>query len=52
MDTQRDKWTIAALSAGHFVNDSYSNLFSPLLPLLIDKLHFSLSQAGVRLPGS
>lgn len=46
MPSRREKLTIAALSAGHFVNDSYSNLLSPLLPLLINKLGFSLGQAG------
>jgi MFS transporter, FSR family, fosmidomycin resistance protein len=46
MRNRHEKLTVAALSAGHFINDSYSNLLSPLLPLLIDKLGFSLSQAG------
>ncbi len=46
MLTKSQKTTIAAISAGHFVNDSYSNMLGPLLPLLMAKLGFSLSQAG------
>ena len=37
---------ILALSIGHFVHDVYSSFLSPLLPLLIDKLSMSLTQAG------
>lgn len=47
MHTRSDKLTLASLSAGHFINDSYSNLLSPLLPLLITKLDFNLRQAGI-----
>lgn len=47
MQSRTDKLTVAAVSAGHFVNDSYSNLLSPLLPPLISKLGLSLSQAGL-----
>jgi FSR family fosmidomycin resistance protein-like MFS transporter len=34
------------LSIGHFVHDVYSSFLAPLLPLLIDKLSMSLTQAG------
>ncbi len=44
---KEDKKVIAALSIGHFVNDSYSNMLGPLLPLLMTKLDFSMSQAGI-----
>lgn len=37
---------ILALSVGHFIHDVYSSFFSPLLPLLIEKLSMSLTQAG------
>jgi FSR family fosmidomycin resistance protein-like MFS transporter len=37
---------ILALSIGHFVHDVYSSFLSPLLPLLIEKLSLSLTQAG------
>jgi FSR family fosmidomycin resistance protein-like MFS transporter len=37
---------ILALSIGHFIHDVYSSFLSPLLPLLIDKLSLSLTQAG------
>jgi FSR family fosmidomycin resistance protein-like MFS transporter len=37
---------ILALSIGHFVHDVYSSFLAPLLPLLIDKLSMSLTQAG------
>ena len=42
---RRDKLTLAALCAAHFVNDSYSSLIYPLLPLL--KLKLDLSDAQV-----
>ncbi|MBI4875186.1 MAG: MFS transporter [Acidobacteria bacterium] len=35
------------LSLGHFCVDLYSSALAALQPLLIDKLHFSLTQAGV-----
>jgi MFS transporter, FSR family, fosmidomycin resistance protein len=38
------KLTFAALCAGHFVNDSYSSVIYPLLPLLKDNLHLTTSQ--------
>jgi len=34
------------LSFAHFTVDAYSSFFSPLLPLLIDRLHLSLTQVG------
>lgn len=41
---RRDKLTLAVLCAGHFVNDSYSSIIFPLLPLLQAKLHLTTSQ--------
>ena len=37
---------ILALSIGHFIHDVYSSFLFPLLPLLIEKLSMSLTQAG------
>ena len=37
---------ILALSIGHFIHDVYSGFLAPLLPLLIEKLSLSLTQAG------
>lgn len=37
---------IMALSVGHFIHDVYSSFLSPLLPLLIEKLSLTLTQAG------
>lgn len=37
---------LALLTFAHFTVDSYSSFFSPLLPLLVDKLHLSLTQVG------
>jgi FSR family fosmidomycin resistance protein-like MFS transporter len=37
---------VLALSVCHFIHDVYSSFLSPLLPLLIDKLSMSLTQAG------
>lgn len=42
---RRDKLTLAALCAGHFVNDSYSSIIYPLLPLI--KLNLGLTSAQV-----
>ena len=47
MKSRTDRLTVATLSAGHFINDAYSNLLSPLLPLLITRVGFSLSKAGL-----
>ncbi|HVG22205.1 MAG TPA: MFS transporter, partial [Blastocatellia bacterium] len=41
---KRDKLTLAALCAAHFVSDSYSSIIYPLLPLLKAKLALSSSQ--------
>jgi len=41
---KRDKLTLAALCAGHFVNDSYSSIIYPLLPLIKIKLGLSSAQ--------
>jgi len=38
---------LALFSLGHFFIDLYSSALGVFQPLLIDKLHFSLSQAGV-----
>jgi hypothetical protein len=38
---------ILALSVSHFIHDVYSGFLSPLLPLLIEKLSMSLTQAGL-----
>jgi FSR family fosmidomycin resistance protein-like MFS transporter len=37
---------ILALSVAHFVHDAYTSFLAPLLPLLIEKLSMSLTQAG------
>lgn len=38
---------VSLVSFSHFVHDVYTSFLSPLLPLLIDKLSLSLSQAGL-----
>ena len=43
---KEDRLAIFSLSAGHFINDAYSNFLGPLLPLLILKLNLSIAQAG------
>ena len=47
-DTDRrfDTEKILALSIGHFIHDVYTSFLAPLLPLLIEKLSLSLTQAG------
>jgi FSR family fosmidomycin resistance protein-like MFS transporter len=40
----RDRVTLAAICAGHFVNDSYSSIIYPLLPLIKDSLHLTTAQ--------
>lgn len=37
---------VLALSVSHFVHDVYSSFLAPLLPLLIEKLSMTLTQAG------
>ena len=44
VQSRRDKLTIAALCAGHFVSDSYSSIIFPLLPLIKDALHLTTAQ--------
>jgi FSR family fosmidomycin resistance protein-like MFS transporter len=46
-DAPPDTRRIAVMTLAHFVNDSYGNYIAVLLPLLIVKLEFSLSLAGV-----
>src|SRR3984893_2279904 len=41
---RRDKLTLAVLCAGHFVNDSYSSILYPLLPLIKLKLGLTSGQ--------
>ena len=41
---RRDKLTLAALCAGHFVNDSYSSIIYPLLPLIKIKLGLTAAE--------
>lgn len=42
--TGRYKLTLAVLCAGHFVNDAYSSIIFPLLPLLKQRLDLTTSQ--------
>jgi len=46
--TRRDFQTgrVLALSVSHFIHDVYSGFLAPLLPLLIEKLSMTLTQAG------
>ena len=37
---------LALVTLGHFLNDCYSSFFSPILPLLIEKLSLSLAVAS------
>ena len=37
---------VLAVSVAHFIHDVYSSFLSPLLPLLIEKMSLSLTQAG------
>ena len=38
--------SVLALSIAHFIHDVFSSFLAPLLPLLIEKLSLSLTQAG------
>ncbi len=38
---------VLTLSACHFIHDIYSSFLAPLLPLLIEKLSMTLTQAGL-----
>lgn len=42
--TKKNKLTLALLCAGHFVNDAYSSVIYPLLPMLGEKLALSTTQ--------
>jgi FSR family fosmidomycin resistance protein-like MFS transporter len=44
--SRKTRFTLFSLSAGHFINDSYSNFLGPLIPLLMVKLKLSMMQAG------
>jgi FSR family fosmidomycin resistance protein-like MFS transporter len=37
---------VVTICGGHFINDIYTSFISPLLPVLIEKLSLSLTQAG------
>jgi MFS transporter, FSR family, fosmidomycin resistance protein len=41
-----DRRPLAVVSAAHFVVDAYSNMYAPLLPLLMPRLALSLQGAG------
>ncbi|MBT3178463.1 MAG: MFS transporter [Desulfobacula sp.] len=38
---------VALVSFSHFIHDMYTSFLSPLLPIIIEKLSLSLSQAGL-----
>ena len=38
--------TVLLMASAHFMVDAYGNIYAPLLPLLIPKLHLSLAAAG------
>lgn len=42
-----DASRVALVSYAHFIHDLYTSFLSPLLPLIIEKLSLSLSQAGL-----
>ena len=42
---QAGRATLVAFS--HFIHDVYTSFFAPLLPLIIEKLSLTLSQAGL-----
>jgi FSR family fosmidomycin resistance protein-like MFS transporter len=39
--------SVYMIAAGHFVNDAYTGCLAPLLPLLMTRLEFPVSRAGV-----
>jgi MFS transporter, FSR family, fosmidomycin resistance protein len=39
--------SVYLIASGHFVNDTYTGFLSPLLPLLMERLQFPLSRAGM-----
>lgn len=44
---EKPKKALMALAAGHFINDSYSGFLAPLLPLLMERMDFSIAVAGM-----
>jgi len=50
MMTRRGKLTVALLSAGHLITDSYSSFLLPLLPMLTLRLKLTAAQAGWLIP--
>jgi FSR family fosmidomycin resistance protein-like MFS transporter len=38
---------VSLIATGHFVNDAYTGFLAPLLPLLMERLQFPLSRAGM-----
>src|SRR4029077_46226 len=38
--------TVLLMASAHFMVDGYGNIYAPLLPLLIPKLHLTLAAAG------
>lgn len=47
MNHKFQKKKVIAISASHTLNDMFSSFFAPLLPLLTEKLGFSLTTAGL-----
>jgi len=47
MKKKFDTARVSLVSSAHFVHDLYTSFLSPLLPLIIEKLSLSLSQAGL-----
>ena len=45
-DLKRIHPTVLLMASAHFMVDGYGNIYAPLLPLLIPKLHLSLAAAG------
>ena len=45
-EEQFDTGQVLTMSGGHLVHDSFSAFLNPLLPLIIEKLNFSLTLAG------
>ncbi|MFQ5630509.1 MAG: MFS transporter [bacterium] len=43
----KNKRILLALTAGHMINDSYSGFLAPLLPLLMERLGFSIAVVGM-----
>lgn len=47
IDERKDRISqVIFIAIGHFIHDVYSAFFAPLLPLFIEKLSLSLTQAG------